>query len=64
MKLGNDLGAAVAYAKAPDQPIAKSGAFYGGEGSRATSDAVDVEALREQLIAALGRNLEQPASLD
>ena len=36
----------------------------GGEGARATSDGVDVAALRKQLIAALERNLEQPAVVE
>ena len=63
MQFGDDLAAAVAYAKQPDQPIPASGSFYGGEGARATSDRVDVAALHKQLIAALERNLEQPASV-
>ncbi|MCH7942888.1 MAG: aspartate aminotransferase family protein [Proteobacteria bacterium] len=60
----DDLGAAVAYAKQPNQPIPASGSFYGGEGARATSDGVDVAALRKQLVAALERNLEQPAVVE
>ena len=63
-RFSDDLAAAVAYAKNPDQPIPASGSFYGGEGAQARSDKVDVAALRQQLIDALGRNLEQPVTLD
>ncbi|MFP6729360.1 MAG: pyridoxal-dependent decarboxylase [Alphaproteobacteria bacterium] len=63
-RFSDDLQAAVAYARSPDDPIPKSGSFYGGEGASATSEGVDVTGLRKQLIAALGRNLEQPDAVD
>ncbi len=60
----DDLAAAVAYAKAPDEPIARSGSFYGGAGAQATAENVDVADLRQRLFRSLEMNLEQPETLD
>jgi glutamate/tyrosine decarboxylase-like PLP-dependent enzyme len=59
-RFGADLTAAVAYANAPDQPIPKSGALYGGQGSRATTEGVDVERLRQRMLDYVDSTLEQP----
>jgi glutamate/tyrosine decarboxylase-like PLP-dependent enzyme len=55
-----DLAAAVAYAKAPAQPIPKSGALYGGQGTRASAESLDLDRLREGLMRYLDSTLEQP----
>jgi glutamate/tyrosine decarboxylase-like PLP-dependent enzyme len=55
-----DLAAAVAYAKAPDQPVPRSGALYGGQGTRATAASLDLARLREGLMRYLDSTLEQP----
>ena len=59
----DDLAAAVAYAKTTNEPVARSGSFYGGAGAQATADNVDVADLRRKLITALEMNLEQPRTL-
>ena len=59
----DDLAAAVAYAKTTNEPIARSGSFYGGAGAQATADNVDVADLRQKLVRALEMNLEQPRTL-
>jgi hypothetical protein len=59
-RFGADLAAAVAYARAPDQPIPRSGALYGGHGSRASAAGIDMARLREGLARYLDSTLEQP----
>jgi hypothetical protein len=58
-RFGADLAEAVAYAKNPDQPIPKSGALYGGQGTRTTTKDVDMDRLREGLLRYLDSTLEQ-----
>jgi glutamate/tyrosine decarboxylase-like PLP-dependent enzyme len=55
-----DLAEAVAYARKPDQPVPRSGALYGGQGTRATVENVDVARLRERLMDYVDSTLEQP----
>ena len=57
---GADLADAVAYARRPDQPVPKSGALYGGQGTRATAAGVDQARLRELLMNYVDSTLEQP----
>ncbi|MEE2980671.1 MAG: aspartate aminotransferase family protein [Pseudomonadota bacterium] len=57
-----DLAEAVDYAKNPPNTVAASGSFYGGAGSQATAEGVDLPELRKLLVGALERNLEQPAA--
>jgi glutamate/tyrosine decarboxylase-like PLP-dependent enzyme len=59
-RFGTDLAEAVAYAKAPDQPIPRSGALYGGQGTRATAKDLDLNRLREVLMRYIDSTLEQP----
>jgi glutamate/tyrosine decarboxylase-like PLP-dependent enzyme len=59
-RFGADLVDAVAYAKAPDQPIPRSGALYGGQGARSTVKDVDMDRLREGLLRYMDSTLEQP----
>ncbi|MCX5740441.1 MAG: aminotransferase class V-fold PLP-dependent enzyme [Proteobacteria bacterium] len=59
-RFGADLVDAVAYAKAPDQPIPRSGALYGGQGARSTAKDVDMDRLREGLLRYMDSTLEQP----
>ena len=59
-RFGADLAAAVAYAKSPDQPIPRSGALYGGQGTRSRAKDLDLERLREGLMRYLDSTLEQP----
>ena len=59
-RFGVDLAGAVAYAKAPDQPIPRSGALYGGQGTRTTAKDVDMDRLREGLLRYIDSTLEQP----
>jgi glutamate/tyrosine decarboxylase-like PLP-dependent enzyme len=59
-RFGSDLGEAVAYAKEPDQPVPRSGALYGGQGARATTEGVDLARLRERLMDYIDSTLEQP----
>lgn len=59
-RFGADLAEAVAYAQDPPQPIPRSGALYGGQGTRATAADVDVERLRERLFDWLDSTLELP----
>jgi hypothetical protein len=40
--------------------VAASGSFYGGAGSQAPAEGVDLPELRKLLVGALERNLEQP----
>ncbi len=58
-----DLAAAVAYAKTTNEPIARSGSFYGGAGAQATAENVDIADLRQKLVRALEMNLEQPETV-
>lgn len=59
-RFGADLAEAVAYAQKPDQPIPRSGALYGGQGTRSTAKDVDMDRLREGLLRYLDSTLEQP----
>ncbi len=59
-RFGADLVDAVAYAKTPDQPIPKSGALYGGQGTRTTAKDLDMDRLREGLLRYIDSTLEQP----
>jgi sphinganine-1-phosphate aldolase len=59
-RFGADLAEAVAYAQAPAQPVPRSGALYGGQGTRATADGIDMERLRERLMDYVDSTLEQP----
>lgn len=58
-RFGADLAEAVAYARRPAQPVPRSGALYGGQGTRATAADVDQERLREMLAAYVDSTLEQ-----
>lgn len=60
-RFGADLADAVAYARHPDQPIPRSGALYGGQGSRATAAGVDLGQLRERLLDWVDSTLEPTA---
>jgi sphinganine-1-phosphate aldolase len=62
LRFGADLAEAVAYARRPDQPVPRSGALYGGQGTRATASDVDIAQLRERLLDYVDSTLEQPAS--
>jgi glutamate/tyrosine decarboxylase-like PLP-dependent enzyme len=55
-----DLAEAVAYARRPDQPVPRSGALYGGQGTRASAESIDMVSLRERLKDWLDSTLEQP----
>ena len=59
-RFGADLVDAVAYAKAPAEPIPRSGALYGGQGARSTAKDVDMDRLREGLVRYMDSTLEQP----
>jgi glutamate/tyrosine decarboxylase-like PLP-dependent enzyme len=59
-RFGHDLAEAVAYAEKPDQPVPKSGALYGGQGTRATVEGMDMARLRKMLVAYIDSTLEQP----
>ena len=59
-RFGADLADAVAYARRPDQPIPRSGALYGGQGTRATAADIDQQRLRERLMDYVDSTLEQP----
>jgi hypothetical protein len=55
-----DLTEAVAYAKKPARSIAKSGALYGGQGSKAMIEHNDMEMIRDIMIEYQDDCLEQP----
>lgn len=59
-RFGADLAEAVAYARHPEQPIPRSGALYGGQGSRATTAGVDLGQLRERLLDWVDSTLDLP----
>jgi len=59
-RFGADLAEAVAYAQKPDQPIPRSGALYGGQGTRAMAKDLDLDRLREGLMRYVDSTLEQP----
>jgi len=59
-RFGADLAEAVRYAESPDQPIPRSGAVYGGQGTRSTAHDIDLKRLREGLMRYLDSTLEQP----
>jgi glutamate/tyrosine decarboxylase-like PLP-dependent enzyme len=61
-RFGGDLAEAVDYARRPDQPIPRSGALYGGQGTRASAAAIDMVQLRERLLDYLDSTLEQPGA--
>jgi sphinganine-1-phosphate aldolase len=56
----HDLRQAVAYARHPPGPIPRSGALYGGAGTRALAENVDLKGLRELMIAYQDGCLAQP----
>ena len=58
-RFGADLAEAVAYAQDPPQPIPRSGALYGGQGTRASAADVDQARLRERLLDWVDSTLEQ-----
>jgi sphinganine-1-phosphate aldolase len=55
-----DLAKAVEYAKKPDRDYAKSGAFYGGQGTKATTEFNDMDMIRDFMIEYQDDCLEQP----
>ena len=55
-----DLAEAVAYAKKPARSIAKSGALYGGQGSKSMIEHNDMEMIRDIMIEYQDDCLEQP----
>lgn len=55
-----DLADAVQYARNPKRTIAKSGALYGGQGSKAMTDHNDMEMIRDFMIEYQDDCLEQP----
>jgi glutamate/tyrosine decarboxylase-like PLP-dependent enzyme len=59
-RFGADLVEAVAYAQKPDRPVPKSGALYGGQGTRTTAKDLDMDRLREGLLRYIDSTLEQP----
>jgi glutamate/tyrosine decarboxylase-like PLP-dependent enzyme len=59
-RFGADLAEAVAYAQQPPQPVPRSGALYGGQGTQASAANVDMDRLRERLKDYLDSTLEQP----
>jgi glutamate/tyrosine decarboxylase-like PLP-dependent enzyme len=59
-RFDKDLQEAVAYAKNPPESVPKSGALYGGQGTRAMAEDVDLGMVRELLIAYQDACLEQP----
>jgi len=62
-RFGADLAEAVAYAQHPPQPVPRSGALYGGQGTRASAANIDMDRLRERLKDYLDSTLEQPKPL-
>jgi len=59
-RFGTDLAEAVAYARKPPQPVPRSGALYGGQGTRARAEDLDMARLRERLMDYVDSTLEQP----
>jgi glutamate/tyrosine decarboxylase-like PLP-dependent enzyme len=59
-RFGADLVEAVVYARNPDRPIPRSGALYGGQGTRAMAKDLDLDRLREGLMRYIDSTLEQP----
>lgn len=55
-----DLAEAVVYAKNPGRTIAKSGALYGGQGTKSMTDHNDMEMIRDLMIEYQDDCLEQP----
>jgi sphinganine-1-phosphate aldolase len=55
-----DLKDAIPYALNPPQPMARSGALYGGAGTKAMVENVDQKAVAETLMAYQDSSLEQP----
>ncbi len=55
-----DLAEAVSHAKNPPGPIPRSGALYGGQGTRSMAENVDLEAVKEMMIRYQDTSLEQP----
>lgn len=58
-RFGRDLAEAVAYAQHPPQPVPRSGALYGGQGTRVSPADFDFARLREALVRYLDSTLEQ-----
>jgi glutamate/tyrosine decarboxylase-like PLP-dependent enzyme len=61
-RFDKDLEGAVPYAKKPPEPVPISGALYGGQGTRSMAENVDLNMIREMLIAYQDACLEQPRS--
>jgi len=59
-RFDKDLAEAVPYAKNPPEPIPHSGALYGGQGTLSVADNVDLNMVREMMIAYQDASLEQP----
>jgi len=59
-KFEKELKEAVLYAKNPTQPMAETGALYGGAGTRALAENVDQKAIAEMMIMYQDACLEQP----
>ena len=55
-----DLKEAIPYAKNPPEPMARSGALYGGAGTKALAENVDQQAVADILIRYQDASLEQP----
>ena len=59
-RFGAELAEALVYARNPDQPVPRSGALYGGQGTRASAADIDMERLRQVLLSYVDSTLEQP----
>ncbi len=59
-RFGRDLTDAVVYAQSPDQEVPRSGALYGGQGTRARAEDRDMDGLRDRLMDWVDSTLEQP----
>jgi len=55
-----DIREAIPYAKNPPKPMARSGALYGGAGTKALAENVDLEGVKKTMIGYLDSSLEQP----
>ncbi len=58
-EFGDQLSKAVEYAQNPSQSIARSGALYGGAGTRSVASDLDMDRLTRTLVAYLDSTLEQ-----
>jgi glutamate/tyrosine decarboxylase-like PLP-dependent enzyme len=59
-QFASDLATAVDYAKNPPHPVPATGALYGGQGTRSLVETVDLEMVKELMIAYQDACLEQP----